>query len=240
MQTGEDRIKTLREENIMNMETIEHVARSSGGILYLMAAMLLVALTIAIERTLHLRRVIKQGNDIMDQLEPAKRIDSKLLDKFHASHAGLPHAKVIEVAIKHDMAHDFDRIPDKLDESIMREAPGIDRFLWILDTIVTMAPLLGLLGTILGMFNAFQVLGDAGSAPTKVTGGVAEALLATAFGLVIAIIGLFFFNALNNRVRVIMHQLETLKVMLLNRLYLHYQDGLNPPRTVTELKVRAL
>ena len=220
------------------METIEHVANSSSGILYLMAVLLLVALTIAIERSWRLLRVINQGKRIMDKLGESARIDSQMLADLGDD--SLPHRSVIEVALKHDLAHDFDRISDKLEESIMREAPSIDRFLWILDTIVTMAPLLGLLGTILGMFNAFQVLGDAGSAPTKVTGGVAEALLATAFGLVIAIIGLFFFNALNNRVRVILHQLETLKVMLLNRMYLHYQDGLNPPKAVTELKVRAV
>ena len=225
----------------MNMTAIQHAANSSSGILYIMAVLLLLALTVAIERTFHLRKVINQGNQIMDRLSDETRVDDKTLEHLGESYALLPHANVIMVAQKHDLAHDFERISDKLDESIMREAPGIDRYLWILDTIVTMAPLLGLLGTILGMFNAFQVLGDAGSAPTKVTGGVAEALLATAFGLVIAIIGLFFFNALNNRVRVIMHQLETLKVMLLNRMYLHYQGAadVNPVRGVSELKARA-
>jgi biopolymer transport protein ExbB len=88
----------------------------------------------------------------------------------------------------------------------------------MLDTIVTLAPLLGLLGTIIGMFNAFQVLGNAGSAPTQITGGVAEALVATASGLFIAIIGLVCFNGLHNRVRLIIHQMETIKVMLVNRL----------------------
>ncbi len=208
----------------MNLTAIEHIANSSSGIIYFMAVLLLAALTIAIERSVHLRKVIKQGNQIMSQLETQARIEDQMLEHLGESYALLPHVSVMMVAIKHDLAHDFDRISDKLDEAIMRQAPSVDRFLWILDTIVTMAPLLGLLGTIIGMFNAFEVLGDPGNAPTQVTGGVAEALLATAFGLVIAIIGLFFFNALNNRVRVIMHQLETLKVMLLNRMYLHYQD----------------
>ncbi len=226
----------------MNLTAIQHAANSSSGILYIMAVLLLMALTIAIERTLHLRRVIAQGNQIMDKLDSESRIGDQTLSHLGDGYDLLPHVNVIRVAMKHDLAHDFDRISDKLDESIMREAPGIDRYLWILDTIVTMAPLLGLLGTILGMFNAFQILGDAGSAPTKVTGGVAEALLATAFGLVIAIIGLFFFNALNNRVRVIMHQLETLKMMLLNRMYLHYHDAadMKPGMGISELKVRAV
>lgn len=224
----------------MNLTAIQHVANSSGGILYMMAFMLLVALTVAIERTWYLRKVIAQGNKIMGQLESTSRVEDHLLENLDESYAKLPHVKVMAVALKHDLAHDFDRISDKLDESIMREAPSVDRFLWILDTIITMAPLLGLLGTILGMFNAFQVLGDAGSAPTKVTGGVAEALLATAFGLIIAIVGLFFFNGLNNRVRVIMHQLETLKMMLLNRMYLHYHDAesVSSSKVVPELRVR--
>ena len=101
---------------------------------------------------------------------------------------------------------------------IMREAPRIDRLLWVLDTIVTLAPLLGLFGTIVGMFNAFQVLSDPGNAPTQVTGGVAEALIATASGLFVAMIGLVFFNGLHNRVRAVVHQLETLKAALVNRL----------------------
>ena len=87
----------------------------------------------------------------------------------------------------------------------------------MLDTVITLAPLLGLFGTILGMFNAFSVLDDIQNGASQVTGGIAEALIATACGLFIAMLGLIFFNWLNTRVRIIVHQLETLKVMLLNR-----------------------
>ena len=190
-----------------------------------MGLLLLVAMTVAIERSWALWKMINQGRKVMEQLQSAKLVEHRELAHLGESFPDLPHAKVLAAALQHDLNHDFERISDKLDESIMREAPGVDRHLWVLDTIVTMAPLLGLLGTIIGMFNAFQVLGDPGTAPTKVTGGVAEALLATASGLFIAILGLFFFNALSNRVRVIMHQLETLKVMLVNRMYPHYQDA---------------
>ena len=223
----------------MNLDTFNHIAQTSGGILYLMGLLLLVAMTVAIERSWYLWRVITQGSKVMDQLESTQLIEHRELGHFGESFPDLPHVKVLAAALQHDLNHDFDRISDKLEESIMREAPGIDRFLWVLDTIVTMAPLLGLLGTIIGMFNAFQVLGDPGSAPTKVTGGVAEALLATASGLFIAILGLFFFNALSNRVRVIMHQLETLKVMLVNRMYPHYQDTPEKnSRVLSELRSR--
>jgi biopolymer transport protein ExbB len=108
-------------------------------------------------------------------------------------------------------------LASRLDEVILRHVPLLDRRLWVLDTTVTLAPLLGLLGTIIGMFHAFQVLAAPGAAPHAITGGVAEALVATAAGLLIAVIGLVVFNGLNERVRLAAHQLETLKVMLVNR-----------------------
>lgn len=223
----------------MTFESMEHAVAISGWILYLMAALLLVALTVAIERSWYLGKVAAQGRKVMGELGGVGRVEEKMLGHLCEDYALLPHARVLNVALQHDLSHDFDRFPDKLEEAIMHEAPGIDRYLWILDTIVTMAPLLGLLGTIIGMFNSFQVLGDANSVPTKVTGGVAEALLATASGLFIAILGLFFFNALNNRVRVIIHQLETMKVMLVNRMYSHYHVA-DENKKVTDLRSRAV
>jgi len=71
----------------------------------------------------------------------------------------------------------------------------LERFLPVLDTIVTMAPLLGLLGTVTGMIRSFGIISLSGIGhPTAITGGVAEALIATAFGLAIAIFSLFFYN----------------------------------------------
>src|SRR5947208_3276532 len=71
----------------------------------------------------------------------------------------------------------------------------IDRGLWVHETVVTAAPLMGLLGTIMGMMAAFKVIGGSGLvAPTQVTSGVAQALISTALGLLIALPALFGFN----------------------------------------------
>lgn len=68
----------------------------------------------------------------------------------------------------------------------------------VLDTVITLAPLLGLLATVTGMIHAFGLLGEKElDAPSVITGGIAEALIGTAFGLAIAIVALIPFNYLN-------------------------------------------
>lgn len=72
---------------------------------------------------------------------------------------------------------------------------ALGRGLWVLETTVTAAPLLGLLGTIIGMMQSFGLIGASGLVdPSAVTAGVAEALIATALGLFVALIALFAFN----------------------------------------------
>jgi len=71
----------------------------------------------------------------------------------------------------------------------------------VLDTVVTLAPLLGLLGTIIGMVQSFQIMATSGiGQPHAVTGGVAEALIATATGLLVAIMALIPYNYFTARV----------------------------------------
>lgn len=89
------------------------------------------------------------------------------------------------------------------------ELRRFSRGLSILDTSITLAPLMGLLGTVTGMIRAFALLGERElSAPVAITGGIAEALVATAFGLAIAIISLIPFNFLNARLEQARHEIE--------------------------------
>jgi biopolymer transport protein ExbB len=203
----------------MSMDTLLRVAHDSAGVLYVIVVLLFVSLTVVIERLWFLQRAARGAHAALAELDGhGKALNASALAAWAQRHDGLPTGNVIATASRLAGRADRETLAASLDEAVMREAPRIDRFLWVLDTAVTLAPLLGLFGTIVGMFDAFQVLSNPGNAPTLVTGGVAQALIATASGLFVAMIGLVFFNGLQNRVRLVVHLLDTLKTALVNRL----------------------
>jgi biopolymer transport protein ExbB len=103
------------------------------------------------------------------------------------------------------------------------------RGLWVLETIVTAAPLLGLLGTIIGMMNAFQLIsGNNLVDPAGVTGGVAQALIATALGLLIALIALFAFNFFSRLQAATIDELDLIGTRLIDHIRLDQQQAGKP------------
>lgn len=202
----------------MTFSYLIHLANYSDGVLYLMVGILTIALAVIIDRFWSLRRTLIGGDSVVSALGAQAEITRAQLMTLAAQAADLPEGRLLDTAARHFGLINGAQLATRLDEATLIQAPTLDQRLWILDTVVTLAPLLGLFGTIVGMFHAFSVLSAPGHAPTAVTGGIADALVATASGLFVAMIGLLAFNALNNKIRVILHQLDLVQTMLLNRL----------------------
>ena len=111
--------------------------------------------------------------------------------------------------IWHGLNHVHYSLQGALQVAAGTELQKAGRFLTVMDTLVTLAPLLGLLGTVTGIMGSFSAIGGSELAVEKVTGGIGEALIATACGLGIAIIALVPYNYFTSKTARLQYELET-------------------------------
>ena len=106
-----------------------------------------------------------------------------------------------------------------ISESILEQTTELEKGMSLLGTVVNAAPQLGLLGTVTGMIAAFSALTRNGTSTAKiVAGGISEALYTTAFGLIVAIPALVFYNYFNRRIDVIVSEMERAALQFLSRV----------------------
>lgn len=197
------------------------VSVMSGGLLPVMAVLLLITLAVIVERAWFFHRVLKSGDAMEHDLQLVDYQNVEKLQQLAGHYEGSLQRSIISSALA-SRGEDAETMERHIEEAIMWQLPRIDKHVWVLDTAVTLAPLMGLLGTIVGMVHAFDILGTSGatgSASKMVTGGIAEALVATGAGLFIAILAVLFLNHFNKRVRLALHQMDLLKLMVINRFH---------------------
>jgi biopolymer transport protein ExbB len=199
------------------MDEIIRLVVLTGGLLAIMPVLLIITLAVSIERLWFLKRVLRQGRDIHSKLRGVPYNSFAGLQAVEDQYPKTLQGRLIGLAIVWG-GENADEMEMHLEEEILDAIPKFNRGLWILDTSVTIAPLLGLFGTIIGMIQAFNVLAVNGG-PSKVTGGIADALVSTGAGLLIAIIAVYFVNYFNALTRHILHQLELIKLILINRTH---------------------
>ena len=178
----------------------------------------LISLALTIERILFWAKLKSREvlREILTHVEQGEFDQALKLGKTSQQ----PIARVMAAGIAHR-----NPAPAKaMEAAAQAEIPVLKRRLGVLDTIVTLAPLLGLLGTVVGMIGSFDVMADVGiGQPHAVTGGVAEALIATPTGLLIAILSLVSYNYFTARVERELDQMEHFSSSL--ELLLHEQAG---------------
>jgi biopolymer transport protein ExbB len=173
------------------------IFHKGGPIMWPLLALSVVVLSVVIERFLFIL-IERKNRDESLVGEILTQIEKGHLDQ--ASRIGGESKDFVARAVTYALTHREKSFSEAMLRAANWELKRFHRGLTILDTAITLAPLLGLLGTVTGMIRSFDMLGGSElGAPSAITGGIAEALIATAYGLGIAITGLLPCNYLNSR-----------------------------------------
>jgi biopolymer transport protein ExbB len=196
-----------------------HLIQAGGPVMYPLTLCAFLSVGFMIERFITINRASADNEALTEQVREhltGGRVNDALA--ICDQHPG-PVAGLLANGIRNRNL-DSDSIERAMEELALRETPLLYRHLGVLDTIITIAPLLGLLGTVTGMIKSFNVVGSTQGLnnPNAITGGVAEALLATATGLAIAIVTLIGYNYLTEKVKEIIADMEVRATQLMNIL----------------------
>lgn len=181
-----------------------------GPVMWPILLLAILALIIVIERLVYLRRIRVDEDRLFSRVKGA-------LEKGHYDEAKAicdntesPLGALIVTGIEHRNESEYAQ-KEVLKDCASQEVPRLERFIGALGTISHIAPLLGLLGTVTGNIQAFGVLGNLGSVadPSVLAKGIAEALITTAAGIIVAIPAVIFYNYLVGRVNAIITRMET-------------------------------
>lgn len=188
-----------------------HIFKKGGPIMWPLLVLATLALLTVLERIFFL-------------LNERRKRDSKALERFLDAISRGDTESAIQTsnqskyflvrALGYALTHREKSLSSALLYAQEKELKRFRRGIPILDTVITLAPLLGLLGTVTGMMGSFSLIGGELSAPGAITGGIAEALIATAFGLGIAITSLIPFNFLNTKMEEARIEIETAATQL--------------------------
>lgn len=168
----------------------------------------IVAMAIIIERFMYLRRVRLDSDSFMEKIRRvlgAGRMEEALAI---CENTPGPIPNLIRIGIE-QRGQSKEEIKESIEEAATRELPVLERYLPALGTIANVSPLLGLLGTVLGMIQSTDVLATRGTADTiGLIGGISVALITTAAGLLVAIPVVVAHNFFVNRVNSLILEME--------------------------------
>ncbi len=171
-----------------------------GPVMYPLLGCSLIALTVILERIFFwIREDMSRNQSLVDQvLELSRRGDWECVKREVTGSRDY----IIRILVSGILHKEFS-MTKAMEAAAGDEIKRMRRFLDILDTMITVAPLLGIFGTVMGIITSFEVLGSSGiEQPLAVTAGIAEALITTAAGLAIAIPSVFFYNYFNSRAQI--------------------------------------
>ncbi|MFA7371973.1 MAG: MotA/TolQ/ExbB proton channel family protein [bacterium] len=187
-----------------------------GPVMYPLVVCSVIALAVSLERFYHLGRAGINTSRLMN-LVKAKVARGGVEEALSlCEETPGPVARVLAVSLA---AHDRNReeLREAVKEAALIEIPRLERFMGLLSTIITISPMLGLLGTISGLIKIFNVIsGEEIGNYTALSAGIAEALITTFTGLLIAIPFMIVYNALSGKIDDILNEMEKRATELMN------------------------
>ncbi len=177
-----------------------------GPVMYPLLLCSIVSLTVIIERAIFWIGVgMRKNQDLLNEvLDLCKKSD---WESVRVKAAGSKNY-VIRVLISGILHREYS-LSKAMESAAADEITRMGKFMGVLDTMITVAPLMGILGTVLGIIESFSMLDSFGiENPQAVTGGIAQALITTATGLTIAIVTVFPYNYFNSRIEKAVKNIE--------------------------------
>ncbi len=174
------------------------IFKSGGPVMYPLLACSVIALSVIIERSIFWLRVdIQRNRPLVEEVLELCRDGDWNAVKQKATDS---ENSIIRILISGILHRDFS-MTKAMEAAAADEIKRMRRYMGVLDTMITVAPLLGIFGTVIGIIISFDMLGAAGiEDPRAVTSGIAQALITTASGLGIAILSVFPYNYFNSKV----------------------------------------
>jgi biopolymer transport protein ExbB len=204
-----------------------------GAMVYPLLLLGALALIIIIDRAVVYRGMLRLPRNLLDLVETYEFSWSELETGLLKLSPGNAYRRFLGV-IAANRAKPAWWVESRAGDEAGNIEKTLSRGLWMLETVVTGAPLMGLLGTITGMMQSFKVIGASSLvAPTQVTAGVAQALIATALGLLIAILALFGFNFFARMQSHALDRMERLGSRLVDHIRLDQETVADSPARIT-------
>ena len=210
---------------MQNLQTVIEVLKHGGAIIYPLLALALAALVVMLDKVLVYRRHARLPESLRELVE-TYGFDWSELDRHLTGLGPRNYFGRFFKAIMDNRTKPAWWVESRAGDEAQQIEKALGRGMWVLDTVVTAAPLLGLLGTIFGMMQSFKLMSPDGLVnPSGVTAGVAEALIATAVGLLIALVALFGFNYLTRLQAQMLDEMERLGTRLVDHIRLDAQEA---------------
>jgi biopolymer transport protein ExbB len=196
-----------------------NIITGGGWLMIPIFACSLVSVSLILERFFSLRRARAYSKDLMDNIREILK-HNRVSEAINlCEETGGPLAFILKAGlIKNERPRT--EIREAVEDAGLLVIPSLERYLSVLATIANIAPLLGLLGTVVGMYEAFMVIQSHGGAvtPGDLAGGIGTALLTTVWGLIVAIPTLVAYNYFVTKVDNMVWEMEILSSELLDIL----------------------